>query len=84
MRSHRPISSRRMVWWATPGKYPKAVKKVKDPQQAWFDDMMSKAKEDGAVGDDDLPATYSTEDADAGGEDDGEVHDLDAAGSDEL
>lgn len=66
------------------GKYPKAVKKVKDPQQAWFDDMMSKAKEDGAVGDDDLPATYSTEDADAGGEEDGEVHDLDAAGGDEL
>merc|ERR1712185_100803 len=59
------------------GKYPQAIKKVKDPQQKWFEDMMSKA-------DADMPTPSSNDGSDTEEDDtkrrdeEGDIADLDA------
>ena len=59
------------------GKYPKAIKRVKDPQQAWFEEMMNKADGDMATPPKGAKAA-AADDADAAREDEGEVTDLDS------
>ena len=60
------------------GKYPKAIKRVKDPQQAWMEEMMKNA------GDGKPPAGFGDVDADSAEDEakraaeQGEVEDLDA------
>ena len=60
------------------GKYPKAIKRVKDPQQAWFEEMMNKADGDMATPPKGAKKGAAAADDAEPSEDEGEVTDLDS------